>query len=171
MTPSKCESSTTSCNCSNKCLQFENLTSDQGLLIALNIPYNNTNTTSTKECTCLKLHPEVDANLAQFHPNIYIPSSLLDYPDRLVKYGGGGMLFCMFMHNIICIYLVVAMLLAKVFIYLVVLCDLTYPYTLHFAIRIGSDSLWWVSSTPRITSDETRWQQRSHRACEFSSDR
>jgi hypothetical protein len=97
MTPSKSESSsTTSCNCSNQCLQFENLTSNHGLMIALNIPDNTTtsNTTSTTKCTCLKLHPEVDANLAQFHPNIYIPSSLLDYPDRLVKYGGGGTLFC-----------------------------------------------------------------------------
>jgi len=88
----------TSCKCSNQ-LQFENLTSDHGLMIALNIPDNAAaNNTSTTECTCLKLHPEVDANLAQFHPNIYIPRSLLDYPDRLVKYGGGGMLFCMFMH-------------------------------------------------------------------------
>ena len=63
-------------------------------MIALNIPDNTnttTNATSTTKCTCLKLHPEVDANLAQFHPNIYIPRSLLDYPDRLVKYGGGGM--------------------------------------------------------------------------------
>ena len=91
MTPSKSEPST-SCNCSNQCLQFEDLTSDHGLMIALNIP-DNTNTTSTTKCTCLKLHPEIDANLAQFHPNIYIPRSLLDYPDRLVKYGGGGTLF------------------------------------------------------------------------------
>jgi len=38
----------------------------------------------------LKLHPQSDANLPQFHPNIYIPSPLLEYPDHLVKYGGGG---------------------------------------------------------------------------------
>ena len=94
MTPSKSESSPKSCNCLNQCLQFENLTSDHGLMIVLNIPDNTNTTTTTTKCTCLKLHPEVDANLAQFHPNIYIPSSLLDYPDRLVKYGGGGMLFC-----------------------------------------------------------------------------
>ena len=131
------------CNCSNQCLQFENLTSDHGLMIALNIPDNTTtsNTTSTTQCTCLKLHPEVDANLAQFHPNIYIPSSLLNYPDKLVKYGGGGM----FMH-ILCTYLIV-------------LRDLTVIYTLHlFAIRVGSDSLWRVSSTSRITSNET-WRK------------
>lgn len=41
-------------------------------------------------CSCLNLHPEMDANLPQFHPNIYIPSVLLDYPEHLIKYGGGG---------------------------------------------------------------------------------
>ncbi|KAL9184930.1 hypothetical protein ACHAXT_002707 [Thalassiosira profunda] len=41
-------------------------------------------------CTCLQLHPQEDANLPQFHPNIYIPAALLDYPEELTKYGGGG---------------------------------------------------------------------------------
>ena len=50
----------------------------------------NKNNSSSSPCTCLKLHPQIDANLSQFHPNIYIPSVLLDYPDQLVKYGGGG---------------------------------------------------------------------------------
>ena len=54
---------------------------------------NSTTTTSSSTCTCLKLHPQIDANLSQFHPNIYIPSVLLDYPDQLVKYGGGGKMY------------------------------------------------------------------------------
>lgn len=41
-------------------------------------------------CTCLKIQPQSDCNLAEVHPNIYIPSGLLDYPERIVKYGGGG---------------------------------------------------------------------------------
>jgi hypothetical protein len=43
-----------------------------------------------KSCTCLKIEPQSDSNLKDIHPNIYIPSSLLDYPDHIVKYGGGG---------------------------------------------------------------------------------
>ena len=115
-----------SCSCPNPCVGFENLPSDHGLMITLNIPNNNndadivaddescntttppsdnnitTNNTANekaKECTCLKLHPQIDANLSQFHPNIYIPESLLDYPDRLVKYGGGGELYIDLMYN------------------------------------------------------------------------
>ena len=114
-----------SCSCPNPCVGFENLPSDHGLMITLNIPHNNdidvndnvsstadgnyknddnitTNSNATgnvKECTCLKLHPQLDANLSQFHPNIYIPESLLDYPDRLVKYGGGGELYIDLMDN------------------------------------------------------------------------
>ena len=53
----------------------------------------NKNHSSSSTCTCLKLHPQIDANLSQFHPNIYIPSVLLDYPDQLVKYGGGGKIY------------------------------------------------------------------------------
>ena len=53
----------------------------------------NKNNSSSSTCTCLKLHPQIDANLSQFHPNIYIPSVLLDYPDQLVKYGGGGKMY------------------------------------------------------------------------------
>lgn len=41
-------------------------------------------------CTCLKIQPQIDGNLADVHPNIYIPASLLDYPEHIVKYGGGG---------------------------------------------------------------------------------
>lgn len=51
----------------------------------------NSHTSKKKNiCTCLKLHPQMDANLSQFHPNIYIPAALLDYPEHLTKYGGGG---------------------------------------------------------------------------------
>ena len=53
----------------------------------------NKNNSSSSTCTCLKLHPQIDANLSQFHPNIYIPRVLLDYPDQLVKYGGGGKMY------------------------------------------------------------------------------
>ena len=41
-------------------------------------------------CTCLKIQSQPDANLPQFHPNIYIPSPLLEDPSKLIKYGGGG---------------------------------------------------------------------------------
>eukprot|EP00970_Alexandrium_tamarense_P003779 scaffold610_cov175-Alexandrium_tamarense.AAC.1 len=47
-------------------------------------------TTTKTSCSCLKLYPQPDSNLPQFHPNIYIPSSLLEFPEELVKYGGGG---------------------------------------------------------------------------------
>ena len=104
------------CECPNKCQQFEDLPSDKGLMITLHIPEESSESSSvpiivgeesapdyldanrnsknggssSTSCTCLKLHPQLDANLPQFHPNIYIPSSLLDYPDHLIKYGGGG---------------------------------------------------------------------------------
>ena len=46
---------------------------------------------TTTSATCrLEIHPQKDANLIQFHPNIYIPEVLLEYPDHLIKYGGGG---------------------------------------------------------------------------------
>jgi hypothetical protein len=38
----------------------------------------------------LILHPQEDANLNMFHPNIYVPKSILDDSDSLVRYGGGG---------------------------------------------------------------------------------
>ncbi|EED88668.1 predicted protein [Thalassiosira pseudonana CCMP1335] len=47
-------------------------------------------TTTKTSCSCLKLYPQPDSNLPQLHPNIYIPSSLLEFPEELVKYGGGG---------------------------------------------------------------------------------
>ena len=67
------------------------------------VPGNTTNATinanstllptqaTTTSSTCrLEIHPQKDANLIQFHPNIYIPEVLLEYPDHLIKYGGGG---------------------------------------------------------------------------------
>ena len=42
------------------------------------------------ESTSLKLQPQEDANLSRLHPNIYVPKVLLDSPEHLVKYGGGG---------------------------------------------------------------------------------
>ena len=38
----------------------------------------------------LNLHPQEDANLSEFHPNIYVPRAMLERPDLLVRYGGGG---------------------------------------------------------------------------------
>lgn len=104
------------CGCPNECAEFESLPSDRGIMIALHHPLpgggegdggagverapptcrgaQGSSTDSDSDgCTCLKLHPQADANYPDFHPNIYIPESLLDYPDRLVKYGGGGELW------------------------------------------------------------------------------
>lgn len=53
-------------------------------------PVNSHTLMNNNICTCLKLHPQMDANLSQFHPNIYIPAALLDYPEYLIKYSGGG---------------------------------------------------------------------------------
>ena len=53
-------------------------------------PGASSSSSSAGGCTCLQLHPQEDANLPQFHPNIYIPAALLDYPEELTKYGGGG---------------------------------------------------------------------------------
>ncbi len=47
-------------------------------------------TISSSSSWRLEIHPQKDANLNQFHPNIYIPEVLLEYPDQLIKYGGGG---------------------------------------------------------------------------------
>jgi GMP synthase-like glutamine amidotransferase len=47
-------------------------------------------TTTGTTCPRLEIHSQKDANLVQFHPNIYIPEMLLEYPDHLIKYGGGG---------------------------------------------------------------------------------
>jgi hypothetical protein len=49
-----------------------------------------TSTTTSATCPRLEIYPQKDANLIQFHPNIYIPEVLLEYPDHLIKYGGGG---------------------------------------------------------------------------------
>jgi len=114
MVASSSAAAETSCGHSNQCHKIDLLPINHGLMITLDngIPFptssaTNTNamrnhdmgnavtpntnaTTSNSHGTCLKLHPQEDANLPQFHPNIYIPNSLLDYPDQLVKYGGGG---------------------------------------------------------------------------------
>ena len=108
-TKSDAELAAASCGCPHKCQRFELLPLDQGIMITLHLPSSSSSSSSTSNtgdsnndvqkaidespkhpCTCLKLHPQQDANLSQFHPNIYIPASLLDYPEHLVKHGGGG---------------------------------------------------------------------------------
>ena len=49
-----------------------------------------TSNTTAATAWRLEIHPQKDANLIQFHPNIYIPEVLLEYPDHLIKFGGGG---------------------------------------------------------------------------------
>ena len=101
----------TNCGCPDQCRAFEHLPIDKGLMIMLHVPsegdvedtdqadrgascednrVNGAATAKMDECTCLKLCPQEDANLSQFHPNIYIPSVLMNYPEELVRYGGGG---------------------------------------------------------------------------------
>jgi hypothetical protein len=88
---------TSSCTCSNKCTLIEKIPPNEGIMITMHDLNANNRPQSTNGngkindgCTCLKIQPQVDGNLASVHPNIYIPSSLLDYPDQIVKYGGGG---------------------------------------------------------------------------------
>lgn len=97
------------CGCHNQCRAFESLPIEQGLMIMLHVPPDGAGTCGVPENSAsgpsqsssgsksllsgecsLKLYPQTDANLPEFHPNIYIPSPLLDHPDHLIKYGGGG---------------------------------------------------------------------------------
>eukprot|EP00584_Thalassiosira_punctigera_P027168 CAMPEP_0172580340 /NCGR_PEP_ID=MMETSP1067-20121228/139706_1 /TAXON_ID=265564 ORGANISM="Thalassiosira punctigera, Strain Tpunct2005C2" /NCGR_SAMPLE_ID=MMETSP1067 /ASSEMBLY_ACC=CAM_ASM_000444 /LENGTH=890 /DNA_ID=CAMNT_0013373079 /DNA_START=75 /DNA_END=2747 /DNA_ORIENTATION=+ len=118
MAPSATAATAATCNCPNRCEEFELLPIDRGLMITLgdvikDIPSPSSSiednggrdvlhhptshakegekkSSASNDCACLELHPQEDANLPQFHPNLYIPSPLLDRPERLVKYGGGG---------------------------------------------------------------------------------
>mmetsp|Transcript_19339 Transcript_19339/g.39712 ORF Transcript_19339/g.39712 Transcript_19339/m.39712 type:complete len:950 (+) Transcript_19339:202-3051(+) len=47
-------------------------------------------TSDNSGCTCLKLKVQKDATLPRFHPNICVPSPILEDPAKLIKYGGGG---------------------------------------------------------------------------------
>jgi hypothetical protein len=84
------------CNCSSKCQLFEKIPPNEGIMVLMHQPdldkpqYENGVDSCKSTCTCLKIQPQIDSNLSDVHPNIYIPSSLLDYPDYIVKYGGGG---------------------------------------------------------------------------------
>ncbi|KAL7472015.1 hypothetical protein ACHAXS_012339 [Conticribra weissflogii] len=99
------------CSCSNECDLLEKVPLDHGIMIVLHDPstFRLDNPKSQQEqqihenycenhhrksachpCSCLKIKLQKDANIPQFHPNICVPSSLLEDPSKLVKYGGGG---------------------------------------------------------------------------------
>jgi hypothetical protein len=94
------DTDTNACSCSKKCLLFEKIPIDQGIMVMMDEPTTSSLESNTQAangftndgeiCTCLKIQPQSDSNLAAVHPNIYIPSSLLDYPEQITKYGGGG---------------------------------------------------------------------------------
>ena len=108
------------CDCPNGCQPFQFLPMQQGIMITLrrhqqqyqhcataaafpkrasaviqsHHPTTSNNTITPSSSCRLEIHPQKDANLLQFHPNIYIPEVLLEYPDHLIKYGGGGKREC-----------------------------------------------------------------------------
>eukprot|EP00804_Cyclotella_cryptica_P005561 CCRYP_003073-RB/>CCRYP_003073-RB protein AED:0.04 eAED:0.04 QI:258/1/1/1/1/0.8/5/212/865 len=94
------DTETETCSCPKKCLLIEKIPIDQGIMVMMDEPtasssesktrLENGSTSDGQNCTCLKIQPQSDSNLADIHPNIYIPSSLLDYPEQIRKYGGGG---------------------------------------------------------------------------------
>jgi hypothetical protein len=94
--PQKDTNLDTACTCSSKCQLFKNIPPDEGIMVLMNQPdleksqSENGGDNDKSMCTCLKIQSQMDCNLADVHPNIYIPSSLLNYPDHIVKYGGGG---------------------------------------------------------------------------------
>jgi len=51
---------------------------------------NYTKSSPQQQQSYLTLHPQIDANLPRFHPNIYIPQAMLQDDESLIKYGGGG---------------------------------------------------------------------------------
>jgi hypothetical protein len=51
---------------------------------------NYTKSSPQQQQSYLTLHPQIDANLPRFHPNIYIPQTMLQDDKSLIKYGGGG---------------------------------------------------------------------------------
>jgi len=102
------------CSCSNECDLIEKVPLDHGIMIMLHDPStfcmdisksrkelqiheknhpnqeNHHQKSTFHPCSCLKIKLQKDANIPQFHPNIYVPKSLLEDPAKLVKYGGGG---------------------------------------------------------------------------------
>lgn len=84
------------CTFSSRCQLVEKIPPNEGIMVLMDEPIlDNPHSTdgnkgAKKSCTCLKIQPQMDSNLAGVHPNIYIPSVLLDYPEHIVKYGGGG---------------------------------------------------------------------------------
>ena len=52
--------------------------------------YKNSSPQQQQQQSYLTLHPQIDANLPRFHPNIYIPQAMLQDDKSLIKYGGGG---------------------------------------------------------------------------------
>ncbi|KAL7541654.1 hypothetical protein ACHAXR_011107 [Thalassiosira sp. AJA248-18] len=79
-------------NCNDHDLDDNNddANSGAGCDAAATATIESSTNSSSSWCTCLKLHPQTDANLSSIHPNIYIPAPLLEYPQYLKKYGGGG---------------------------------------------------------------------------------
>jgi hypothetical protein len=74
----------------NNALLRSSSTSDHHPPTTTTTTTTTTSTTTSTTCPRLEIYPQKDANLIQFHPNIYIPEVLLEYPDHLIKYGGGG---------------------------------------------------------------------------------
>ena len=79
------------------CKILERLPRGQGLMIMLNdenTTFKSSSSSSSSnqcsKCSCLKLSPQQDTNLATIHPNIYIPTALTFYPSHLKRYSGGG---------------------------------------------------------------------------------
>ena len=51
---------------------------------------NDENDYDDARCVRLDLRPQEDAGLPGLHPNICVPRAMLERPDLLVRYGGGG---------------------------------------------------------------------------------
>ncbi|KAL3765305.1 hypothetical protein ACHAW5_006090 [Stephanodiscus triporus] len=51
---------------------------------------NDENDDDDARCVRLDLRPQEDAGLPGLHPNICVPRAILERPDLLVRYGGGG---------------------------------------------------------------------------------
>ena len=109
--------------------------------------------------TQLEIIPQTDANLSMFHPNIYIPAVMLDYPDELIKYGGGGEKGRQFIHR------EMPMPHSPRFHQYVLFDNLNHLalfftlyhtlHTLHTDVRLWRDSLRRLSSPPWLFGNET----------------
>ena len=90
----------TSLCCPNECEELVRLPIHRGLMITIGTDDDdddNKNNNNDDDGNCrrdarvrLDLHPQEDASLSKFHPNIYVPRAMLERPELLVKYGGGG---------------------------------------------------------------------------------